>query len=170
MSAYLLRFCQSVMSGYFSAIHGGTYQPMMPSLPVLPAICTDPWPSTYFLIRSSWPQFSTTVSMSPEAMPCQPTSSLTSGYVTLQPSSPFATCPITRALETYPVHGFTAIRRSPQSVPPEDEVLLSSMSPPPQAVRPKPTTAARATSRVRADPGLMMLFPFFGSATAAEKL
>src|SRR3954470_2971177 len=44
------------------------------------------------------------------------------------------------------------------------------MSPPPQAVRPRPTTAARATSRVRADPRPMMLFPFCGSATVAEKL
>ena len=40
MSAYLLRFSQSRMSGYSSAIHGGTYQPMMPSLPVSPASCT----------------------------------------------------------------------------------------------------------------------------------
>ena len=36
-SAYLLRFCQSVMSGCSSASHGGTYQPMMPSLPVGPS-------------------------------------------------------------------------------------------------------------------------------------
>ena len=36
-SAYLFRLFQSVMSGYWSAIHGGTNQPMSPSTPVLPA-------------------------------------------------------------------------------------------------------------------------------------
>src|SRR4051812_46010763 len=35
--AYLLRFFQSVMSGYFFAIHGGTNQPMTPLFPVCPA-------------------------------------------------------------------------------------------------------------------------------------
>ena len=43
MSAYLLRFFQSVMSGYLSAIHCGTNQPIRPSLPVLPASWTDFW-------------------------------------------------------------------------------------------------------------------------------
>jgi len=52
MSEYLLRFFQSVMSGYFSAIHGGTYQPMMPSFPVRPASTTVPWSLMYFLTRS----------------------------------------------------------------------------------------------------------------------
>ena len=41
IDAYLFRFFQSVMSGYFSAIHGGTYQPMMPLLPVEPALGGD---------------------------------------------------------------------------------------------------------------------------------
>ena len=109
MSAYLLRFSQLRMSGYFSAIHGGTYQPMMPSLPVRPASTTVPCSSMYFLTRSGWPQFSTMVSIEPSDMPCQPTSSLTSGYSTLQPSSFSATLPITCALETYPVHGLTAM-------------------------------------------------------------
>ena len=40
IDAYLLRFFQLVMSGYLSAIHGGTYQPIMPSLPVRPASWT----------------------------------------------------------------------------------------------------------------------------------
>ena len=79
MSAYLFRLCQSRMSGYLSAIHCGTNQPMMPSLPVTPASSTDFCSVMYFFTRSSWPQFSTIVSMSPDAMPCQPTSSLTSG-------------------------------------------------------------------------------------------
>ncbi len=38
MSAYLLRFFQSVMSGYSLAIHGGTYQPITPLLPVEPGV------------------------------------------------------------------------------------------------------------------------------------
>ena len=88
------------MSGYSSAIHGGTYQPMMPSLPVSPASSTVPCSSMYFLIRSGWPQFSTMVSIEPSDMPCQPTSSFTSGYSTVQPSSFSATTPITCALET----------------------------------------------------------------------
>ena len=29
-SAYLLRLCQSARSGYWSIIHAGTYQPMIP--------------------------------------------------------------------------------------------------------------------------------------------
>jgi len=46
------------------------------------------------------------------------------------------------------------------------EALVSLIPPPPQAVRPRPTTAARANSRVRADPRPMMLFLFsFRSAT-----
>ena len=77
-SAYLFRFFQSVMSGYFLAIHGGTYQPMMPSFLVSPASSTVFCSSMYFLTRSGWPQFSTIVSMVPAAKPCQPTSSLTS--------------------------------------------------------------------------------------------
>ena len=67
------------MSGYSSAIHGGTYQPMMPSLPVSPASSTVPCSSMYLATRSAWPQFSTMVSIEPSAMPCQPTSSFTSG-------------------------------------------------------------------------------------------
>ena len=50
---------------------------MMPSLPVIPASSTVFCSVMYFLTRSSWPQFSTIVSMVPVAMPCQPTSSLT---------------------------------------------------------------------------------------------
>ena len=52
---------------------------MIPSFPVSPASTTVPCSSMYFLIRSGWPQFSTIVSMEPSAMPCQPTSSFTSG-------------------------------------------------------------------------------------------
>jgi hypothetical protein len=93
--AYLLRFFQSVMSGYFFAIHGGTYQPMMPLFLVSPASWTVFCPSTYFFTRSGCPQFSTIVSVVPAAIPCQPTSSLTSWYFTVQPSLVSARCPMT---------------------------------------------------------------------------
>ena len=36
-SEYLFRFFQLVMSGYFFFIHGGTYQPITPVMPMLPA-------------------------------------------------------------------------------------------------------------------------------------
>ena len=95
----------------------------------------------YFLTRSGWPQFSTMVSIEPSDMPCQPTSSFTSGYSTLQPSSFSATLPITCALETYPVHGLTAMFSSPQS---PAAVSFDSMLPPPHAARPRPTNVTRA--------------------------
>src|SRR3954454_20095411 len=63
---------------------------------------------------------------------------------------------MTWALVTYPVHGFTAIRRSPQSLLPAVSALL--MPPPPQPARPRPRTAAMATSRIRRSPRPILLF------------
>ena len=37
IEAYLFRLFQFVMSGYFFFIHGGTYQPICPVMPMLPA-------------------------------------------------------------------------------------------------------------------------------------
>src|SRR5919109_4438201 len=69
--AYLLRFFQSRMSGCALASHGGTYQPMMPLLPVGPASTAVFCWVMYFFFRSSWPQFSRTASTSPVPKPCQ---------------------------------------------------------------------------------------------------
>src|SRR4051812_48700669 len=51
------------------------------------------------------------------------------------------------------------MRRSPQSFPPLLEALSSLMSLPPQAVRPRPAIAARATSRVRRSRRAISVFP-----------
>src|SRR4249919_217412 len=53
------------------------------------------------------------------------------------------------------------MRRSPQSAPPVPvAVLVSAMPPPPQAVRPRPTTAARATRWVRRSRRAIAFFSF----------
>ena len=68
------------MSGCSSASHGGTYQSMMPTLPVGPKSIAlpSPEPSKNFFSRSGWPQSSITTSTSPVPKPCQETSSLSS--------------------------------------------------------------------------------------------
>ena len=85
------------MSGYSLAIHGGTYQPIVPVLPVEPTRTAVFWSSMYFFFRSSWPQFSSTTSTSPVPKPCQATSSLRSFFVTLHPRSFSATYATTAA-------------------------------------------------------------------------
>ncbi len=97
IAAYLLRFAESVMSGYCFAIHGGTNHPMTPLLPVGPASRATFWSVMYFFFRSSWPQFSTTASISPVLKPCQATSSLRSFLTTVQPSLLCATSAMTAA-------------------------------------------------------------------------
>ncbi len=89
--AYLLRLCQSLRSGYFSTIHGATYQPMTPLTPVDPASTATFWSVMYFFFRSGWPQFSRLTSTSPVLNPCQAISSLRFFFTTLQPSSLVAT-------------------------------------------------------------------------------
>src|SRR5919198_80584 len=56
LDAYLLRFFHWRMSGCALASHGGTYQPMMPLLPVGPASTAVFCWSMYFFTRSAWPQ------------------------------------------------------------------------------------------------------------------
>ena len=53
-AAYLLRFSQSRMSGCSSASHGGTNQPMMPTLPCGPksVACRHRSPAKNFFSRS----------------------------------------------------------------------------------------------------------------------
>src|SRR4029079_10558690 len=75
-SAYLLRLFQSRTSGCSVASHGGTYQPMIPLLPVWPASTAVFSVSMYFVTSSGWPQFSRTTSTSPLAKPCHAISSL----------------------------------------------------------------------------------------------
>src|SRR3954466_2776545 len=83
LSAYLLRLFQSSTSGCSAASHGGTYQPMIPLLPVWPASTAVFSVSMYFLTSSGWPQFSRTTSTSPLEKPCQAISSLRFLYATL---------------------------------------------------------------------------------------
>ena len=64
------------MSGYFSAIHGGTNQPIWPTLPFGPSMTAVGLADlTYFFSRSGWPQSSITTSTE-LPKPCQETSSL----------------------------------------------------------------------------------------------
>ncbi|CAB4658079.1 unannotated protein [freshwater metagenome] len=65
-SAYLLRFLESTMSGYFSAIHGATYIPMSPTFPFSPASTTAPR-STHSFQRPP-PQSSITTSIVPASI------------------------------------------------------------------------------------------------------
>ena len=74
------------MSGYWSLIHFGTYQPMIPSLPAEPKSSATFWSVMYVLARSSWPQFSRMTSVWPEAKPCQDTCSVMFDPLTVQPS------------------------------------------------------------------------------------
>src|SRR5688500_14494578 len=98
--AHLLTLSQLRRLGCSSASHGGTYQPMMPMAPSGPASMALPSPSSAktFFSRSGWPQSSMTMSTSPVPKPCQETSSLSSLYSTVQPSSCSATVPTTYAL------------------------------------------------------------------------
>ena len=82
----MFRLFQLVMSGCALASHGGTYQPILPLLPVGPRSSATFCSVMYFFSRSSWPQFSMTASTSPVPNPCQETCSLRFFFTTLQPS------------------------------------------------------------------------------------
>src|SRR4029079_838351 len=121
----------------------GTYQPMMPLLPVSPASTAVFCWVTYFFFRSSWPQFSRTASDSPVPKPCQAISSFRFFLSTLQPRRCSATYATTAASASYPTQGLTARSNVPHLPevlelfePEEDSPTFA----PPHAVRVRPRT------------------------------
>ena len=134
----MFRFFQLVMSGYFLAIHGGTYQPMIPSLPVGPASTTVFCSSMYFLTRSGWPQFSTIVSIEPLAMPCPADLFLHVGVGHV--AAELGLGDVADDVGVGDVPG-PRVDRDPEvpavTLPRRVGVVL--MPPPPQAARPRPT-------------------------------